>query len=138
MEAALEMLDKVYELPETDPIIPNFEQIMFYIAGNPFEGQNVVYRFLNIVEENNKQYYKDESTGILFPMDGTAVDVQQTDTWHKGMPVDFTAESFYSWMVNSKRVYALLQLGNDVQVTRGAVDYHVKGKVSVIGVRKEK
>lgn len=138
MEAALDMLDKVYELPESDPIIPNFEQIMFFIAGNPFEGQNTAYRFLNIVEENGKQYYKDESTGILFPTDGTPVNVQQTETWHKGMPIDYTIESFYPWMMNTKRVYALLQLGKDVEVTRGAVDYHVKGNVSVIGIRKQK
>lgn len=138
MVAALDMLDKVYELPESEPVVPNFEQIMFHIAGNPFEGQNVVYRFLNIVEENGKQYYKDESTGILFPTDGTPVNVQKTETWHNGMPIDYTKETFYPWMISSKRVYALLQLGNDVQVTRGAAHYHVKGKVSVIGVQKEK
>jgi hypothetical protein len=137
MEAALDMLDKVYELPETQIIAPNFEQIMFYIAGNPFEGQNIVYQFLSKDIVNGKDYYRDERTGILFPVDGTAVDVKTDDIKNNGMFIDYTPDVCHPWRFSSTRVYALLQMENDVVVTRGTSDYMAKGKMRVIGIKQK-
>lgn len=133
MEAALEMLDKVYELPESEIIAPSFDQIMFLIAGNPYENRNLVYQRLKRVELNDKIYYYDSFTDTNFPSDGSVVEIKSTDT-NSGLIANYNDSEIRSWMIYEDYVYGLIQFV-DVEITRSTYNYHATGKMRLIGTK---
>lgn len=133
MEAALDMLDKVYELPESEIIAPSFDQIMFLIAGNPYENRTLIFHRLKKQDINGKTFYHDPLTGTNFPSDGKEVEIKATDK-NRGIIAIYDESEVRSWMIHDGYVYGLIQYV-DVEVTRSVVNYHATGKMRLIGTK---
>jgi hypothetical protein len=127
MNLAIEMLDNVYELPETDLVVPSFEQIMFLIAGNPYAEYKYAYRLLSINREDGKivNYY-DTVTKTEFPVDGSVVNITEP------ISIEYDARPTRQWGFGSDTVYVLIQM-IDTTITRGIVGYKLTGTVQIIG-----